>query len=374
MRPASTLSCAALFLLVCIGGPAHAEEDPEEASTETPEEKPEEKPEAKPEEKPEEKPTQPSLADRFAGSSVLVEHAFSIAHGQDLSPEYTRTIQRILIFKPSFDVSPKLSVAAELGMSQELTVTDTTYPYETMLDDLKAGFAVNLPERKAGKLNLSASAGMDMTFPTSKASMASSLITGFEPWLEVSLTAPLLDGLSLSYRVTPNPRIHRYSTTSLRVPRPCSPAAGCSLGSTTDVGERNTALQLHQDISLSLSALDSKLSLLGYLILSYSVPYPKSPSERFDESILSDPANKGGSPVTLSSVFLFDIGYQIHPGIGLSVGLWTPGGMTPSGGWYNPLGNRFSQIYLDVTISPVALVQAGLKGLASRKAAADTER
>jgi len=271
------------------------------------------------------------------------------------------------------DISDNISVAAQLGVSQELTITDTTFPYEPLLDDLELGVAVQLPERKGGKISLNASTGVDMTFPTSKASMASSLITGFGPWLEISLTAPLFDGISLAYRVTPNPRIHRYSTASLRVPRPCSPAAGCSLGRTTDAGERNTALQLHHDISLSLAALDSKLSVSTYLTLSYALPHPKSPSERFDESILSDPANKGGSPVTLSTVFLFDVGYQIHPGIGLSVGLWTPGGMTPSGGWYNPLGNRFSQIYLDVTINPIALVQAEAKGWASRKAAANTE-
>ncbi len=259
---------------------------------------------------------------------------------------------------------------ARLGLSQELTVTDTTLPYEPMFDDLKTGIQVNLPERKAGKLSLSASTGLDLSFPTSKASRASSLITGFEPWLEIAISAPLLDGLQLSYRVTPNPRLHRYSTASLRVERPCSPAAGCSLGSTTDTGERNTALQIHNDIGLGLAALDSKLNLSAQLTLSYSIPYPKSPSERFDESILSPAANKGGSPIGLSSEFVFDFSYQVHPGIGLSIGLWTPGGMRPDGSWYNPLGNRFSQIYLDVTVYPVALVQAGIKDWARRKRSA----
>jgi len=113
--------------------------------------------------------------------------------------------------------------------------------------------------------------------------------------------------------------------------------------------------------------LDSKLSFSAQLTLSYGLPYPKSPSPRFEESILSDPANDGGSPVRLNSSFIFDISYQVHPGIGLSVGLWTPGGMQPDGGWYNPLGNRNSQIYLDVTIYPVALVQAGLKDWPGRK-------
>jgi hypothetical protein len=347
----------ALALLLCIGRPALAAEP---AEAEEPLEAPADKEASK-----------ASGAERFASSSVLVEHSFSVAHGLDLSPEYTRTIQRTLLLAPSFDAGRNVSLAVELGISQELTVTDTTYPYELMLDDLKLGFAATLPERRGRLLSLAASTGMDLSFPTSKASLASSLITGFEPWIELALSAPLLDGLQLSYRLTPNPRIHRYSTASMRVPRPCSRAAGCSLGTTTNTGERNTALQLHQDIGLGLSALDSKASISAQLTLSYGLPYALSPSERYDESILSDPANKGGSPVSLSSAFVFDISYQVHPGVGLSLGLWTPGGMRPDGSWYNPLANRNSQVYLDITIYPVALVQAVLADRVGSEAAAD---
>ncbi len=356
-----SISCLTIpALLLCLCTPALGEEAAEEANKEAAQEAAEKTTEKTAEKK-------SGLAARFASSSVLVEHSFSIAHGLDLSPEYTRTISRTLLLSPAFEISPNLSVAAQLGLSQELTVTDTTFPYEPLLDDLKAGVSVTLPQRKGAKGSLSARTGMDLVFPTSKASLASSLIMAFEPWLEVALGAPLLDGLEFSYRLTPNPRVHRYSTASLRVARPCSPAAGCSLGASTDTGDRNTALQLHNDFALSLSLLDSKLSFSAQLTLSYGLPYPKSPSPRFEESILSDPANDGGSPVRLNSSFIFDISYQVHPGIGLSVGLWTPGGMQPDGGWYNPLGNRNSQIYLDVTIYPVALVQAGLKDWPGRK-------
>jgi hypothetical protein len=314
-------------------------------------------------------PATPSLADRFSSSSVLVEHSFSVAHEADLSPEYTRSISRTLMFSPSFDISKNVSVAAQLGIAQELTVTDTTYPYEPMLDDLRVGVSGTLPGR-SGKIGaLGASTGIDFAVPTSKASRAASLIMAVEPWFKVGLTAPLLDGLELSYRVTPSPRIHRYTTASLRQERPCSPATGCSLGSTIDTGERNTGLQLHQDIGLSLSALNDKLSISGQMTLSYGVLYPKTPSDRFDEIILSDPDNAGGSPIRMSSAFLFDLSYQVHPGVGVSLGLWTPGGMRPDGGWYNPFGNRFSQVYIDVTLYPVALIQEGVRGLVSKNKA-----
>jgi|GEM_PF-1996126 len=315
-------------------------------------------------------PAKASLADRFSSSSVLVEHSFSVAHQADLSPEYTRSISRILVLSPSFDVSKHVSVAAQLSVAQELTVTDTTYAYEPMLDDLRVGVSGTLPGRSGKIGSLGASTGIDFAVPTSKASMAASMIMAVEPWFKVALTAPLLDGLEVSYRVTPSPRIHRYTTASLRQARPCSPATGCFLGTTIDTGQRNTGLQLHQDIGLRLSAFKQKLSISGQMTLSYGVLYPKTPSDHFDELILSDPDNGGGSPVRASSAFLFDLSYQVHPGVGVSLGLWTPGGMRPDGGWYNPFGNRFSQVYIDVTLYPVALIQEGIRGLISKNKAA----
>ncbi len=126
-----------------------------------------------------------------------------------------------------------------------------------------------------------------------------------------------------------------------------------------------------QDIGLSLTALKKKLTVSGQMTLSYGLAYPKTASERFDESTLSSPGNAGGTPVRMNSTFLFDVSYQVHPGVGLSLGLWTPGGMRPDGGWYNPLGNRHSQIYFDVLLYPVALVQEGIRALRTPKKAAN---
>ncbi len=377
MRSLLTAVLASLLTLTA-SQEVHAEEPPGDEPTNQPDDQPGDTPPAdSPIEVADDSskaerstPKAPSLADRFAGSSMLVEHSFSIGHGADLSPDYTRSISRTLVLSPSFDVSQRVSVAARLGVSQELTVTDTTYPYESMLDDLRLGVSGTLPGRSGDKGSIGASTGVDFLVPTSKASMAASLITAIEPWLRLALTAPLLDGLEFSYQITPSPRIHRYTTASLRQARPCSPAVGCSLGTTTDTGERNTALQLHHDIGLGLSALGDKLNVSGQLTLSYGLLYDKTPSERFEENTLSDPANAGGSPPRVSSAFIFDVSYQVHPGVGLSVGLWTPGGMRPDGGWYNPLGNRYSQVYLDVTLYPVALVQEGLRSLRNAKKAA----
>tara|TARA_Y100001968_G_scaffold331585_1_gene386735 strand:+ start:958 stop:1980 length:1023 start_codon:yes stop_codon:yes gene_type:complete len=318
------------------------------------------------------KPTsaEDSAAKRFASSSVLIEHAFSVGHVQDLSPLHTRSFTRSLRLWPSYAINGQLNLSAQLGLFQELTVTDTTYAFEPMLDDLMVSISQQLPRPKAAPKVLNAAIGLDLFLPTSKASQAASLITAIEPWFQLSATAPVLDGLEFSYRVTPGPRLHRYTTASFLVERPCSPATGCSLGATVETGERNPALQLHNDFSLTISALNSKLSLSAQLRMSYGFLYPKSPSGRYDEVIISNPGNNGGNPVRANSTFIFDLNYQVHPGLGLSMGLWTPGGMRPDGDWYNPLGNRFSQVYIDLILYPVALVRAEM----NKKRSAETAR
>jgi hypothetical protein len=35
------------------------------------------------------------------------------------------------------------------------------------------------------------------------------------------------------------------------------------------------------------------------------------------------------------------------------VGLWTPGGLNPTGAYYNPVFNRHSQVYFDLTFYPI---------------------
>ena len=183
--------------------------------------------------------------------------------------------------------------------------------------------------------------------------LAASLLAAVQPALSWTGTAPLLDGLDFSYGLSATPRFHRYTTASTAVPYPCSPAAGCSLGRTTDTGGRNTAWQLGHDFGLSLSAVEEKLTVGLSLQLLYSHPYAKSPSPRFTEEQLANPDNNGGDPDRLSTAFVADLGFQVHEGVGLSLGLWTPGGMRPDGDWYNPLANRHSMIYLDLVLTPV---------------------
>jgi hypothetical protein len=285
------------------------------------------------------------------GSSILIEHAASVGHIDDLSPEVSRSRSRTVVGSLLAQVTKKFSLALQFGAVQELTPTDTTRPLEILFDDLHLDGSYSLPSPKEGPLTWAVGLGIDV--PTSKASQSASLVLALRPTVGVTLTAPVLDGLSFTYGLSPSPRVHRYTTASTLVPYPCSPAAGCESGTTTDFGARNTAMRVAQDFSFSISALAERLSVTASLELAYSKRYGKSVSPRWSEAILSNEANAGGDPALLTSTFVLDASFVVQETIGLSLGLWTPGGLSPTGTYYNPVFNRHSQVYFDLTFYPI---------------------
>ena len=300
-------------------------------------------------------PAAAAFADRFAASYVLLEHSGSVGHGTDLSPSATFAFVQSWSFSLAFDADERLSFGVDLGVDTELTTTDTTYATEPMLGDLDVGAAVVLPMPTAVEDVLAWQLGLTASLPTSKASQASSLILALEPQLTGSVTAPILDGLSFGYTVGAIPYVHRYTTSSTLTPRPCSPAAGCDLGRTTDTGGRNTAFQLRVGADLALAAWKERLTIGVGIEGLYSWLYAASPSPIWSEETLRDPGNGDGSPVTVTTEFTAEVAIHPQPGLALAVGLWTPGGLQPDGtGYYNPIGNRFSTVYLDLTFYPVA--------------------
>ena len=303
--------------------------------------------------------------DRFlealSGSSLLLEHSFSIGHLGDLSPEASRTNSRSLIGTLSLAPTKKFGLDVQISLVQELTPTDTTFAREVLLNDVAVDLSLALPAPKQGEGPFSWAMGLGFDTPTSKAARASSLILGLRPGIELDLTFPLLDGFSVGYGIAPSPRFHRDTTASTLVEYPCSPAAGCNGGLTTDTGARNTSFQLSHDFSLGLTALDDRLSVSASLQLLYSWRYGKTSSPRWSEETLANPDNGNGNPVELTSTFLLDLSFRIHESVGISAGLWTAGGMSPSGGYYNPLGNRFSQLYFDLVFYPVDTAAATRK-------------
>ncbi|MCP4872902.1 MAG: hypothetical protein GY898_29780 [Proteobacteria bacterium] len=308
----------------------------------------------------------------FSGTSILLEHSGSIGHYNDLSPEASRNFSRTWLFNLGLAPSDDVALSAGLGIVQELTTSDTTFANEALLSDFAIDADVILPAPGGDDSPLSWGLGFGAALPTSKASRAASLIVELTPSAWVSLEAPLLGGLGFTYEITPTPRLHRYTTASTLAPIPCSRATGCELGTTLDQGARNTAFQLSHDLGLALTFADDLLTVSTGLQLVYGKLYKLSESPRYPESVITNPGNNGGSPTTFISAFTVDVALGLHEGVGLSVGIWTPGGLTEDGsGYYNPIGNRFTQLYLDLTITPVDGVIAEMQRAKKRQAAAE---
>lgn len=297
-----------------------------------------------------------SPAERLGGT-FLYENAFSIGHGGDLAPEASRIYSMSWIFMPSFSFTDDLSMSLRIPLTEELTEGSNTFSDELVVGNVIWSLDGTLPEFPIKALT--AGVGLGLELPTSKVAKAESLILGLGPYFTAGVTAPVLDGLAFSYTITPSPRLQRYTTWSNLTPRPCSPAAGCTfgVGGTTDTGYRNTAVQIIQDFRVGLSAVSERLTFSATAQLVHGKLHPKSLSRQYDEATISSPANAGGDPWNFSYSVLFDVGFQVHPVLGVSLGTWTPGGMRPDGGWYFPLGNRFTQVYFDVTLTPMALAK-----------------
>ena len=303
----------------------------------------------------------PETAERFSGSSLLYENSWSVGHGANFDPVATRSWSMLFSAALDLQLTEHLGVSISGSFQRFLWEEDTTFKNEVWASDTLLALAVALPEAPAlGEVDfpLSAATGVSVGLPTSKASQAETLVMEVSPYIEGSATAPILDGWSWTYRFTPTPRLHRYTTMSLATPRICSAATGCLLGATTNTGWLNTKLLLSHSMSTSIGALDGFFTLSAGVDVSYGFLYDKSPSDRYPESVLSDPGNNGGTPTTLSSAFTLDLTIAPTEAFSVGVGLWTPSGMNPSGGWYNPMGNRWSQVYLDLTFYPVAMGQS----------------
>ena len=297
-------------------------------------------------------------AARFAGTSLLYENSWSVGHGANLDPVSTRSWSMLWSANLALQATEHVSFSLGGSLQRFIWEENTTFLNELLLSDTTFGVAFEppTPELASGEgFPLSAEMGLDLDLPTSKASHAESLILVASPYVEGTVTAPLLDGWGWSYRLTLAPRAHRYTTMELATPRVCSQATGCTLGATTNTGWLNTKFQITHGIGTSIAALNGFLEVGADLDVTYGWLYDKSPSERYPESVLSDPGNAGGTPVSLSSAFTLDLTITPNDAFAVAVGLWTPGGMTEAGGWYNPLANRWSQVYLDVTFYPVVL-------------------
>jgi hypothetical protein len=182
-----------------------------------------------------------------------VASTISLWKDEDLTwnPYYAMAVD----FAPRWWFGSVLYVTADIAATRELTeADDTTRRGETWLDDVtfKVGASrlVTIPF-----VGIDVSLGLTGIAPTSKLSLARTLIVGVRPDLTLARRFDLLAGASLSYTLTGTRYFNRYTTAERDSPL----IPGCS-GADCDVlvntGERNPKWRVSHLFAASLDFTD----------------------------------------------------------------------------------------------------------------------
>ena len=291
----------------------------------------------------------------WRGSEVVLRNSFS---GVSLDPAndltYNPYYGMTWSFRPWWWFTKSFYLRAQLDVDQELTNSDiTTYDNEALLGDLQlaAGFSnvVMIPKVKIG-----ISFDLILTFPTSKASQARTMVMGIGPGMRVSRSFKVLKGLSVGYGVRVTPTIHRYSTGELDTPL----IPGCSVSSGGCDSALNTGLR-NQVVRLTHYA-DFSVKFLSWFGMSLSVgqaidwlnPLGDSPE---------DVSLKQAEPDNQRYLTFFDLQFAFKPHKTFEVALGYSAlhpQLAPNSRYYVPFFNRYSAVYLDLKLKIDGLVAA----------------
>jgi len=289
----------------------------------------------------------------WRGSQIVYRNSFSavsLSGAAELTynPYYAMTWS----FRPWWWFTKSFYTRATLDVDREITQSDvTTYQGEALLRDLRlvAGLSNVL---RIPKAKIDFSFDLVLTVPTSKASLARTMVLGVGPGTRMSRTFRVLKGLILGYTVRVTPTFHRYSTSereSSLIPG-CSASAG-SCDEFWNTGRRNAVVRLthYADISLRF---------LKWLGVSVAVGqaidwlYPLGDAAEEVTLQVEEPENKRyltffELTVALQPLKMLEValGYSsVHPQ------------RAPGGGYYVPFFNRYSAITLDLKLKIDGLV------------------
>ncbi len=285
--------------------------------------------------------TKPWRGSHFIYSNVFT--LISLAPGAALT--YNPTYSMNFAFHPRWWFNKMFYVRGILEVTRELTNSDvTTNAGEAWLGDLtlQAGaskFYV-IP-----KLKVALSGDVAFTFPTSKASMAATLIMGIGPRLRLSRMFKVLKALIVGANLRVTGYLHRYSTKQRETPliAMCSmDQAGC--GAFLNMGNRNRYLRVVPSLDLTLVItkwLGVSLSY-GWLVdwLYGITDSPVDPSY-----VPQEPQNKRYYSYFAVNVFVDPVNWLE---INLGYLTYAPQ-LAPDSSYYNPFFNRYySTLSLDV--------------------------
>jgi len=287
----------------------------------------------------------------WRGSQVVLRNALSaITLAPDAEQTYNPYYAMTWSFRPWWWFKDWLYVRAQLDVIHELTEADeTTYEGEALLDDLRlvVGGAdlYTIPW-----VGVHVSTDLVLTLPTSKASLARTLVMGIGPGARLSRAFPVLRGLIVGYNLRVTPWLHRYTTAERESPL----IPGCSAGPTgcdayLTTGERNPTVRLTQAVDVSVRVLDW---LAASLALGHAVDWIHGLSEaEVSHEAVDDVGARyltfleldvSFRPIDLLEV---SVGYSaLHPQL------------APDSTYYAPFFNRYSIFFVDLKLQAEGLV------------------
>jgi len=283
----------------------------------------------------------------WRGSQVVYSNTFSLI-SLDRSAEltYNPNYSMTWSFRPRWWFGDNFFLRAALDVTRELTEADqTTYSDEAWLGDLSvvAGLARLWTIPVVG---IDLSGDIAFTFPTSKASQASTLVLAVAPRLRLSKSFPLLKSLILGANLRATPYLHRYTTGELASPRitNCSASeAGC--GAFLNSGSRNAFLRLTPSLDATLVIFDWMGVSLAY---GWIVDWLHSASGGEDvvSWVPQEPQNQRYYSFFQLNVFFDPTDYLE---VGLNLLTYAPQ-LAPDSSYYNPLFNRYTTLSVDVIL------------------------
>ena len=278
----------------------------------------------------------------WSGSTLSVRNA-STAISADPSADltYNPYWELSLTLAPRWQFNDIFSISASQSFSRELTESDwTTREGEIVLSDFGLRFAASRYVTIPG-VEIGVSSDVAFTFPASKISQARTLNMGVGPGLQLSRSFDVLDGLNLSYGLRGTYYWHQFTTGEYESPTIISCTDDCDAYLST--GVRNPEWRIANSFGVSLGFLN---------FMNFAVSY----------AIVVDPLQD--SVDTLSASFTpleptdtryrnsFDVSVSATPWdlVSFTLGANTTNAQlqADSSGYYQPLFNRFTVIYLDV--------------------------
>ncbi len=192
---------------------------------------------------------------RFRLSTVTLRtNATAISFDRGAEQTWNPTVGMNLDLSPRYWVSDKLSLALGIDLSGDLTENDlTTYRNEVWLGDTRAVLIARDFATIPG-IDVTMSASLGVTLPTSKWSIGEGLIMSVGPSIRLGRAFPdVLGGLNIGYSARFAKNFHRYTTSELATPRipGCLPGAAANCDSFTHTGVRNVSYRLAHGLDVA---------------------------------------------------------------------------------------------------------------------------